>query len=133
MVKAAFSIFRPALYLLLISPVFLHAQHQPKVGLVLSGGGAKGMAHIGVLKVMERAGLRPDYITGTSMGSVVGGLYAMGYSANQLEKIVDNINWDEVLSNKVPLDEVAIAEKPYYNRYALELPVTKKFKVTFPG
>ena len=53
---------------------------RPKIGLALSGGGAKGLAHLGVIKVMEEAGLRPDYITGVSMGSIVGGLYAMGYT-----------------------------------------------------
>src|SRR6187402_2675953 len=54
------------------------AQRRPKVGLVLSGGGAKGIAHIGILKALEEAGLTPDYITGTSMGSIIGGMYASG-------------------------------------------------------
>jgi NTE family protein len=108
-------------------------QRRPKIGLVLSGGGAKGLAHIGVLKVLERAGITPDYITGTSMGSVVGGLYAMGYSADELEKIVNEIDWDDVLTNKVPLNEIAIEEKPFYNRYAIELPVPKFFKIAFPN
>src|SRR4030042_1847885 len=66
----------------------LHAQndenHRPKVGLVLSGGGAKGLAHIGVLNVLEEVGIYPDYISGTSMGSIVGGLYAIGYSVEVL-------------------------------------------------
>jgi len=53
---------------------------RPKLGLVLSGGGAHGIAHLGVIKVMEEAGLRPDYITGVSMGSIIGGMYAIGYS-----------------------------------------------------
>lgn len=59
-----------------------------KVGVVLSGGGAKGMAHIGVLKVLERAGIPVDVITGTSMGSIIGGLYAIGYNANSLDSVV---------------------------------------------
>jgi NTE family protein len=117
----------------LLCSIAVLGQHRPKIGLVLSGGGAKGIAHIGVLKVLERAGITPDYITGTSMGSVVGGLYAMGYSAGDLEKIINDIDWDKVLANKVPLNEIAIEEKPFYNRYALELPVTKFFKVAFPG
>ena len=60
------------------------AKHRKKVGVVLSGGGAKGMAHIGVLKVLEEAGIPVDIITGTSMGSIVGGLYAIGYNAHSL-------------------------------------------------
>lgn len=106
---------------------------RPKVGLVLSGGGAKGMAHIGILKTLEQAGLRPDYITGTSMGSIVGGLYSIGYSADELEKIVKDVNWDEILTNKIPLHEIAIEEKPYYGRYIVELPVHDLVKVGLPG
>ena len=56
-------------------------------GLTLSGGGAKGLAHIGVLKALDSAGIQIDYVTGTSMGSIVGGLYAIGYSGNEIEKI----------------------------------------------
>jgi NTE family protein len=96
---------------------------RPKIGLVLSGGGAKGMAHIGVLKVMERAGIVPDYITGTSMGSIVGGLYALGYTADELEQIVYEMDWDKLLTNRIDLDGVAIEEKQYYGRYIAELPV----------
>ncbi len=93
-----------------------------RLGLVLSGGGAKGLAHIGVLKVLEEEGLRPDVITGTSMGSLIGGLYACGYSAAQIEAIVLDIHWDDVLTNKIPLDRIAIEEKPFYGRFLLELP-----------
>ena len=60
----------------------------PKIGLVLSGGAARGIAHIGVLKVMEECGIIPDYITGTSMGSIIGALYALGYSPDEIEKMV---------------------------------------------
>lgn len=95
----------------------------PKVGLVLSGGGARGMAHIGILKALEKAGIYPDIITGTSMGSVVGGLYALGYSADEIEKIAVEADWGDLLSNLVPFKEVAIEEKPYYWRYIFELPV----------
>ena len=69
-------------------------EDRPKIGLVLSGGGAKGMAHVGVIKAMEQAGLRADYVVGTSMGSVVGGLYALGYSSEELEEIIRGIDWD---------------------------------------
>jgi len=62
-----------------------------KVGLVLSGGGAKGFAHVGVIKVLEEAGVRVDYIAGTSMGAVIGGLYASGYNASQLNYLYHNL------------------------------------------
>ena len=83
----------------------------------MSGGGAKGIAHIGVLKAMEEAGLTPDYITGTSMGSIVGGLYSIGYSADDLKSIVEKANWSELLSNKIPFNKVTYEEKFYYGRY----------------
>lgn len=96
-----------------------------KIGLVLSGGGAKGMAHIGILKAMEKEGIRPDYITGTSMGSIIGGLYALGYSADQLDTIINQIDWGEVLSNNIQLQYIAYEEKEYYNRFLIELPFEK--------
>ena len=71
-------------FLLSFAFVMKAQENQPKIGLVLSGGGARGMAHIGVLQVLEEIGIYPDYITGTSMGSVVGGLYSLGYSAHEL-------------------------------------------------
>src|ERR1700744_1926642 len=66
---------------------------RPRIGLVLSGGGAKGLAHIGILKAIDSAGLKIDYITGTSMGSIIGGLYEIGYSADSIEKITRGIDW----------------------------------------
>jgi NTE family protein len=98
---------------------------RPKIGLVLSGGGAKGIAHIGILKAMEEEGLRPDYITGTSMGSIIGGLYALGYSADQLDSIIRTVNWDLVLSNNIPFNYIAYEEKEYYNRYLAEFQLDK--------
>ena len=75
---------------------------KPKIGLVLSGGGAKGFAHIGVLKVLEQAGVKIDYIGGTSMGAVVGGLYASGYSATQIDSIFRTINFYNLLQDFIP-------------------------------
>src|SRR5688572_2469283 len=69
----------------------------PKIGLVLSGGGAKGMAHVGVIRALEKAGIHPDFVVGTSMGSVIGGLYAMGYSADEIEQIIRSIDWDLII------------------------------------
>ncbi|MDB4584923.1 patatin-like phospholipase family protein, partial [Draconibacterium sp.] len=107
-------------------------QQRPKIGLVLSGGGAKGVAHIGVLKAMEEAGLTPDYITGTSMGSIMGGLYSAGYSADELEELVLNVNWDNILTNKIPLNKVVYEEKDYYGRYLLDFYLKNK-KLQFPS
>jgi len=105
---------------------------RPKIGLVLSGGGAKGLAHIGVLKVLEEVGITPDYISGTSMGSIVGGLYAIGYSADELSKLNHGVNWSVLLSDNIPLRNVAFDEKHDYNRYLLELPIRRK-KVMLPS
>ena len=81
------------------------------------------MAHIGIIRAMEKAGLTPDYITGTSMGSIVGALYAIGYSSDDIESIVTNVDWDVLLSNKIPLNQITFEEKSYYGRYIAELPV----------
>jgi NTE family protein len=104
----------------------------PKIGLVLSGGGAKGIAHIGILKAIEKAGLRPDYVVGTSMGAVIGGLYSLGYSADELETMVKKIDWSLLLSNRVSFKYIAFEEKEYYNRYLLEFPIVKR-KIVFPS
>jgi NTE family protein len=75
-----------------------HPIQRPKVAIVLSGGGARGIAAIGVLRVLERNRMPADLIVGTSMGSIIGGLYAMGYSSDQLQRMVDTTDWDELLS-----------------------------------
>ena len=80
----------------------------PKIGLVLSGGGAKGLAHIGVLKVLEEVGIRPDYITGTSMGSIIGSLYALGYTADELSEINTEADWVELLTDNVSLNKIEL-------------------------
>src|SRR6187549_3172395 len=94
-----------AFYLLLISG-YLYAQGPPKIGLTLSGGGAKGLAHIGILKAIDSAGLKIDYITGTSMGSIVGSLYAAGYSGKEIERIVRTLDWNVLFSGKPSLQNV---------------------------
>ena len=95
---------------------------RPKIGLTFSGGGAKGLAHIGILKAIDSAGLKIDYITGTSMGSVIGGLYAIGYSADSIERIARKIDWDLLLSNQSSLQSIFMAEKDEYSKYIIELP-----------
>ena len=92
-----------------------------KVAVVLSGGGAKGMAHIGVLKVLERAGIPIDIITGTSMGSIIGGLYACGNRAEKLDSIVRAQDWTYVLSDKDDLSHQSLHEREKQNTYCITL------------
>ncbi len=73
---------------------------RPRIGLVLGGGGAKGAAEVGVLKVLEERGIRPDYIAGTSIGAIVGGLYACGYSASQIEDLFRTQSWLSLIGNR---------------------------------
>lgn len=123
-----------------LTPIFCFSQNpdaeemprRPKVGLVLSGGAAKGIAHIGVLKVLEEAGITPDIITGTSMGSIIGGLYAIGYDADTMRQIVTNQDWDKLLSDRIPLDEVIYEEKVYFENALLELPI-ENWKIKVPS
>lgn len=103
----------------------------PKVGLVLSGGGAKGLAHIGALKIIEEAGVKVDYIGGTSMGAIVGALYASGYSAQQLDSIFRSTDFTDLIQDNVPRSAKTFYEKEDSERYALSLPF-ENFKVTFP-
>lgn len=97
----------------------------PKVGLVLSGGGAKGFAHIGVLKVIEKAGLKLDYVGGTSMGAVVGGLYASGYSANEIDSIIKGIDFPTFLQDKYLRKQFSFFEKNYGEKTLLSFPIYK--------
>ncbi|UFH36127.1 patatin-like phospholipase family protein [Flavobacterium acetivorans] len=121
------------LFLIFFSSIALFAQEQKrvKVGLVLSGGGAKGFAHIGVLKVLEDAGVKIDFIGGTSMGAVVGGLYASGYNAAQLDSIFRETNFDELLSDYIPRASKNFYEKRNDDLYALSLPFND-FKIGIP-
>jgi NTE family protein len=108
--------------LLLITTQTVWSQQQrPKIGLVLSGGGAKGIAHIGILKAIDSAGLKIDYVTGTSMGSIIGGLYSVGYSGNEIEKVTKKLNWDQLLSGKPIYKYVGIDEKDEFGQYSAEV------------
>ena len=102
-----------------------------KVGLVLSGGGAKGFAHIGVLKVLEQAGVKIDYIGGTSIGAVVGGLYASGYNATQIDSIFKDTDFNNLITDFIPRSSKNFYEKRNDELYAFSLPVNK-FRVGIP-
>lgn len=111
--------------------VFSQEQKRPKVGLVLSGGGAKGFAHIGVLKVLEEAGVKIDYIGGTSMGAVIGGLYASGYNAAQIDSIFQATNFNELINDFIPRSSKNFYERRNDELYALVLPFNK-MKIGIP-
>ena len=104
---------------------------RPKIGLVLSGGGAKGFAHIGVLKVLEEAGIKIDYIGGTSMGSIIGGLYASGYNASQIDSIFKKTNFDELINDYIPRSSKNFYGKKNDELYAIVLPFSN-FRVGIP-
>ena len=95
---------------------------RPRVGVVLSGGGAKGFAHIGVLKVIEESGLPIDYIAGTSMGSIVGGLYSIGYSPETMIRLVKEQNWDAVMSDAIPRKYISVDDKILDRHYLATFP-----------
>jgi NTE family protein len=124
--------------ILLILPLVNMAQEvtiktdRPKIALVLSGGGAKGFAHIGVLKVLEEEGIPIDIIVGTSMGSLVGGIYALGYSATEIEKIVKKQDWDTLLTDDVPRMFLSKNDQLIKQRYLFSLPINDKKKLSLP-
>ena len=97
-------------------------QYRPTVGLVLAGGGARGLAHIGVIKYMEELGIPVDVITGTSMGGLVGGLYALGYKHDQLDSLVRAIEWPIMMSDNIPNAYVAYKIKKYREKYVIRIP-----------
>jgi NTE family protein len=97
-----------------------------KVGLVLSGGGAKGVAHIGIIKAIEEAGLRIDYITGTSMGSLVGGLYAIGYNSDQLMELVNTNNFVELFTENPRRRYISNYEKNFDDRTIATFPISER-------
>lgn len=110
------------LFLFCLFTISIAAQEtRPKIGLALSGGGARGMAHVGVLKALEEAGIRPDFVTGVSMGSIVGGLYSAGYSPDSLAAIFRNQDWGLVLSDKIPERGIIFSEKKFFRNKLVTL------------
>lgn len=104
-----------------------------KVGIVLSGGGAKGVAHIGVLKVLEEAGIPIDYISGTSMGAIVGALYSVGYNARMLDSLVRLQDWSFLLSDRVLRDNLPFSEKEYNEKYLISIPFNEGNRIKMPA
>lgn len=108
-------------------------ESRKKVGLVLSGGGAKGVAHIGVIKVLEEAGIPIDYIAGTSMGAIVGGLYSIGWSTRELDSLVRNQDWLALLSDRIPRKDKLLSEKAISDMYILSVPLSLDKKFSIPS
>jgi len=121
-----------AIFLTIVNPVISKntkepiKKKRPKIGLVLSGGGAKGFAYIGMLRVFQEVGLPIDYIGGTSIGSIIGGLYAIGYSPDEIQKMIETQDWDAVLKDEIPRKYIAYEEKEFYGLSIISLPFEKK-------
>lgn len=97
-------------------------RHRPTVALVLSGGGAKGAAHIGVIRVLESYGIPVDIVLGTSMGGLVGGLYSLGYTPDQMDSLVRNMDWGWAFSDELPREYVSYADMKYKEKYLISVP-----------
>ena len=97
-------------------------QYRPTVGLVLAGGGARGLAHLGVIKYIEELGIPVDLVTGTSMGGLIGGLYALGYKHDQLDSLVRAIEWPVMMSDNIPNSYVGYKIKQYREKYIIRIP-----------
>ena len=109
------------LLLLLVLSLSAAAQ-RPRVGVVLCGGGAKGAAHVGVLKVLEENGIPIDCIAGTSMGAIVAGLYSIGYSASELDSLIMAQDWNYLLSDQIPRSSRMFERKQNQDKFLLQIP-----------
>lgn len=112
--------------LLLLISIPTDAQQRKKVGVVLSGGGAKGVAHVGALKVIEEAGIPIDIVVGTSMGAIVGGLYSIGYTPHQLDSMIRVQDWSFLLTDKTKRKQKTYLEKVETDKYIITLPFNKR-------
>ena len=121
----------PFLLLVSFSVVSVFAQtgtvsNSPKIGLVLSGGGAKGFAHLGVIKVLQEEGIPFDIIGGTSMGAIVGGLIASGIPVDSIISLIRNMDWSYLLSDDIPRPDLSVTEKKDKDRFLISVPITKQ-------
>lgn len=111
---------------------FKITKKRPKIGLVLSGGGAKGFAHIGVLKVLEKNNIKVDYITGSSMGALIGSLYSAGYSPDQIEKLMLDINWQDAFNDRPNEEDIPLDQRAIVKNYNLSLKYDNSFNFDLP-
>ena len=96
---------------------------RPRIGLVLAGGGAKGFAHIGVIKVLEEMRIPIDFVAGTSMGALVGGLYASGMSSDQLEELILGLDWDDLFHDNPVRKDLSFRRKKDDSEFLVKIPV----------
>ncbi|MEW5799890.1 MAG: patatin-like phospholipase family protein [Bacteroidota bacterium] len=122
--KRPFNILLSLLFAVSIAvPQDQHDNKHPTIGIVLSGGGALGFAHLGVLKVIDSLGIPIDYVVGTSFGGLIGGLYSIGYRSDTLQKIVDAVDWPDMFNDTPKREILPYVEKKYAGRYHLRLPL----------
>jgi NTE family protein len=126
------------LALLLVSSLVLAqnaptARNHPKLGLVLEGGGALGLAHVGVIQWLEEHRIPVSYIAGTSMGGLVGGVYATGRSANEVRDLVEQVNWDLALSGQTPFEDLSFRRKQDATDYPNNLELGLRHGVQLPS
>ncbi|HEY5716701.1 MAG TPA: patatin-like phospholipase family protein [Psychromonas sp.] len=114
---------RYLLLLFIFLPLISFAETRPKIGLVLGGGGAKGAAHIGILKVLESNNVPIDFIAGTSIGAYIGGLYALGYNAQEIEEMMFDVNWEKGFSDFIPRQDLHYEDKQVRDEYNIDLRV----------
>jgi len=105
---------------------------RPKIGLVLSGGGAKGFAHVGVIRELEKRGIPIDYITGTSMGSIVGAMYSVGYTPDEIEEVITSTDWTELFKDIPDRKDIPLEERISSERYSASVAYDNEFNVYFP-
>jgi NTE family protein len=118
------------IFIIIILRIFAE-ETNPKIGLVLSGGGGKGFVHIGVLRVLEREQIPIDYITGSSIGSIIGFLYSMGYSVDELENLIEEIDWDKIFVENIERVDRPMEEKLFSERYITSIPM-ESFRPKLP-
>ena len=97
-------------------------KERPTVALVLSGGGAKGAAHVGVIRYLEELGIPVDIVLGTSMGGLVGALYSLGYTPDKMDTLMRNIDWSWVLNDKLSRKYISYEDMKYKEKYLLSIP-----------
>lgn len=111
------------LFICYVQKTTAQIKKKPKIAVVLSGGGAKGIAHIPLLQTLDSLNIVPDFIVGTSMGSLVGGFYAMGYSGDSIASITKNAKWDKLLGGKTSLHDVSVEEKSEFGKYLIDFDI----------
>ena len=103
------------------------------IGIALEGGGAKGLAHVGVLQWLEENHIPVDYVAGTSMGGLIGGLYAIGLRPSEVREIVSNINWNEVLAGQTPYEALSFRRKEDLRAYPNRLELGLRGGISMPS